>query len=1260
METIDKKSDVKNQYQTRNQTRESAYPRRTTLSAPGGIYSANYNRRVTGANAGKNINAGLNITQIRRRSRRIRAAQRVWRGFLSLTASVVALLLSSVLLINHFRPVLDDFFGTSSFLIVSDADGNGDFYSYPSDYANTTELVKATANLSERISAEGIVLLKNNGALPLSSSEKSKISLLGFSSYHPVTGGVPGTGITPNYGTDADTVDFIAALKQRGFDYNPALETLYANLFYNYSTEIPSREGGVTITSPAITAPSNSPGAVFSNREPDLNLLDQSMPGWRESLESYSIYIITIARGGSQDGNYTPGSAGVDRNSNQRDPLSLTDAERRLIQAAADARDLTGGKLIILLNTSNPMEIQELVNNGSIDAILQIGFPGGYGFYALCDILDGTVNPSGHLSDTWAVNQSLSPAAQNCGFVPWERDNIDPENYINSAIIQAESIYTGYKYYETRYFDSVLNAGNANSSVGSVNGGPWIYNQEIIYPFGYGLSYTTFAKSLDSLDINLSSGIIRASVTVSNIGGAPGRDAVQFYASVPYTDYDKQHGIEKSAIQLLDYAKTNILSPGQSETIEFSADLNYLASWDSDASNAVNTRGCYILDPGTYYFTIGDDAHDAVNHVLQSISDSYQDKIINPDGVSYNHYNYYYNQTREWIFNPDDIKSNQAAFSYLAYTKNHTPVRNQLLDLDFNYWIPGTIQYLSRADWENTFPRTYSNLGMSPQMREITQNNLYTTKSSGSDISFGVDHGLKLYDLKNISDLDDPRWQFLSEQITLEDALLQSGFGGTPRNLTSISAPAFFLSDGPNGISSHPLGYAANYNNNQDPCAIQPDDPNGSYQAGVLPCACIIAQTFNQNLSEEIGRLMGNYSLWANIPIWQGVMTNLHRTPYNARNYDSYSEDPVLSALQAAATVRGAKDYGLIIAPGNLFFQDSQADRLGAAVFMTEQKARECELRAAQACFEKSNALAAVTAPCRAGVYTINSHPNLIHDIIRGEWGFKGILAENSAIADPVYATLKEAVLNGVTMTGIAGSNAIDAVSAYYDYWTVQNIQKDPDLTAALQQTILQQSYALANSNAMDGEISHTRLSLSPVWYDYITWLFIAIFAFLSLFNILQYIRAADKLIDSPVRRRIPAAGLRDIIITALFSCAGIAACLLYARSHFNFTFPDLIFIILLGAAAILSVIRIPMNWNNRPGFGDLLPIFITIFLAFSFAPLALSHIQEAFRLFHILRSTGFQNIQSNSIILLSAFLFPVFALLFALSASFRDVTEEL
>ena len=428
-----------------------------------------------------------------------RVSQRIWRGLTSLCACITAVALVGTTIVGGFRTDIDKFLGTSSTKVITENADPSEIYTYTSDYSSTTELVQAIADVAERMSEEGTVLLKNNGALPLSADEKGHLSLLGFSSYHPVMGGIMGSSLTPNTGTDADTVDFVGALKARGFTYNPDLETLYASLESSFVTEVASWGG--TIAYNTITAPANSEGSFFTSKEPSQAAMNGANAGWKDTLNSYNVMIVTLARAGSENANYTPGTAGVDpsQNLNQTDPLGLSDDERDLIQAAIDAKAANGGKVIVLLNNASTMEIQELVDNEGIDAMLQIGLPGGYGFYGICDILDGTVNPSGHLSDTYVVDNEMSPAAQNYGFLTWA--NAQPELNINSAIVEAEGIYTGYKYYETRYADAVMGQGNAGSSVGSISGG-WNYANEVTYPFGYGLSYTTFTQKLESISLN--------------------------------------------------------------------------------------------------------------------------------------------------------------------------------------------------------------------------------------------------------------------------------------------------------------------------------------------------------------------------------------------------------------------------------------------------------------------------------------------------------------------------------------------------------------------------------------------------------------------------------------------------------------------------------------------------------------------------------------------------------------------------------------
>ncbi len=299
------------------------------------------------------------------------------------------------------------------------------------------------------------------------------------------------------------------------------------------------------------------------------------------------------------EGTYLPGEDGVDsyQNLNQTDPLGLSDDERDLIAAAVATKESNGGKVIVLLNNASAMEIEEIAENDGVDAILEIGLPGGYGFYGVADILSGDANPSGHLSDTYAVVNANAPSAQNFGNYTWTNANSDYS--INSAQVEAEGIYVGYKYYETRYMDSVLGQGNASAAVGSTDGVEWSYDNEVTYSFGYGLSCTTFEQTLDSLEVDLEN----QTVTVTNTGDVAGKDVVQLYVSTPYTAYDKANGIETAGVQLLDYETAAALAAGESETVTvtvtITADVQYMASWDSTSDNAAGTTGCYILDAGT-------------------------------------------------------------------------------------------------------------------------------------------------------------------------------------------------------------------------------------------------------------------------------------------------------------------------------------------------------------------------------------------------------------------------------------------------------------------------------------------------------------------------------------------------------------------------------------------------------------------------------------------------------------------------------------
>lgn len=986
----------------------------------------------------------------------------LWRGLTTCTASLLTISLAAGPLVDSYRTDIDKFLGTKSSAMVTDNTGEEDLYTYDSDYSSTTELLDSIEDLGERMSEEGTVLLKNeNSALPLTKEETQKVSLLGFSSYYPVQGGDMGSSLNVNQGTDADTVDFVQALNAKGFKINENIASMYKSLEAEFKTEV--NMWGNIIEYYHITAPATD--GVFSSREPSQEKLNSVDSQWKSSMDDYNVMLVTIARSATENGTYIPGVEGVDpsQNLNQTDPLGLSDDERDLINTAVEEKKENGGKVIVMLNNANAMEIDEIKNNEGVDAILEIGLPGGYGFYGVADILSGEANPSGHLSDTYAVTNANSPAAQNFGNFAWT--NGDETLSINSEEVEAESIYTGYKYYETRYADVVLGQGNAESSVGSSTGKNWDYENEVAYPFGYGLSYTTFDQTLKNVSVNLKDRTATAEVEVKNTGDTAGKDVVQFYTSVPYTDYDVKHKVEKAAIQLLDYEKTDIIEPGESETVTITADAQDMASWDSTCSNEAGTTGNWILDEGTYYFTVGNGAHEAVNNVLAAQNQAVEG---NKDNV------------QTWELEKQDSES-------FAVTLNGTPVENQLEDADLNYWMEDTVTYLTRNDWEGTWPKTYKDLTATDEMIGAMGDDYSDITENGdpSSVVFGADNGMTLANMKGVTDIEDERWDKLIDQITLEECLIRTALGGTSTKvIESITSPEVIQNDGPNGFNSYPLGQYANADESTgDPCVIAEDDPNREYKMGVMGNETVIGQTFSKQLAAEWGKAIGNYSLWANTTIWWGVGTNLHRVPYNARNHEYYSEDAVLTAGQGAATIAAGQEYGAIIAPKHLAFNDTEINRTGIAEFMTEQAARENELRGTQDCVEEAGALGMMTTYNRVGCVASNAHTGLLLNILHKEWGFKGLMSEDF-IQDPTYTKIRMAVHNGVTMTCNTGDNTMEAVAEKWPYWNVENANKSEELLTDLKQVMLYQNYAIANSNAMDGLSTTTHIEKLNTWYD--------------------------------------------------------------------------------------------------------------------------------------------------------------------------------
>ena len=981
-----------------------------------------------------------------------KSGRRVWRGVTTATASLLALSVCASTVVDGFRTDIDKFLGTKSTKLVTEETDGADLYTFKSDYTSTSDLLHGIQDVGERMSEEGSVLLKNNGALPLTQDETQKITLLGFSSYYPVQGGDMGSSFIANTGTDADTVDMVGAFKAKGFGLNQTVADMYEALKPMYKSEVQSWGG--TVEYNHITAPSTT--GVFSSKEPSQAALDGQDAGWKDSMNDNNVMIVTIARSASENGSYNPGTAGVDptQNLNQTDPLGLSDDERDLINAAVTAKAANGGKVIVLLNNVSAMEVQEIEDNDGVDAILQVGLPGGYGFYGVADILSGAVSPSGHLTDTYAVKNASAPSAQNFGDLQWA--NANPDISMNDAIVEAENIYIGYKYYETRYFHTVMGQGNAASTVGSSTGSAWNYDDEVTYPFGYGLSYTTFEQTLDNLNVDLENETVTANVTVKNTGSVAGKDVVQLYVSLPYTDYDKEHGVEKAAIQLLDYGKTAELAPGASETVTITADMQNMASWDSTADNAAGTKGCYILDAGDYWFTIGNGAHEALNNVLAAkCGDAVAGKLIDQDGNVVTG-----NTAAVATWTAPNTEVDTQKYRNSRYNSD-VEVTNTFDDADVNYWANDDekITYLSRSAWDTTYPTTLETLTVNDKLYNGLNMQTYVKAADAKSVS-DFNLGVELDEKINFSDMigvafDDPKWNDFLSQLTLSDLLINMGDSKGIKAVKAVNKPGCTIVDGPEGMNGQ----------------FKYGDRRNCTGWATLP---IVGATWNHDVQTRFGEMYGEDALYASIPIAYAPGADTLRSPYSGRTSEYFSEDGVLSYYAAKAVSHGMRNKGLIGTVKHFFLIEQEAGRQGISTFANEQAIREIYMRAFEGSLAEGDSLGVMTAYNRIGVMYAAANQGIQH-ILRDEWNYGGYIIDDALTASE-YSSAPEMLMagNDIFCLDTARPNEIEKLITSTDDGDL--LQKVIDSNHYLYYVMLQSS--MGGSGAEDVVVSDA----APWW----------------------------------------------------------------------------------------------------------------------------------------------------------------------------------
>ena len=977
----------------------------------------------------------------KKRSHIFRGLASIFLAFTVLFGTVMSVALSWEGRVNELLGVSDDTFARSQ---------NPDDYYYKSDYEDPADLIKAEIALNTRMEAEGAVALKGTPAV-----DGTGVTLFGMRSQAMQYGGSMGSLVETK-----QAVRLADALEEYGFSVNPDMVSFYEDMEKTYAPT--KAAGGNCVDTNEGSTVNEVPVKEYFAISPD------SMEGYKDAA------IVVLGRDAGEGACFYPGADGIAdpeefSNSPTGNILSLSNAERALLNYVENQGFK---KIVVLLNSACAMEIEELKQDDAVDSILWIGNPGCYGTYGIAELLNGSVLPSGHLTDTYAVNAALAPAMRDYGaYVFTNADDIDTSsnNALRSRwyLAEEEGIYIGYKYYETRYFDSILEQGNASQALTgeTVDGGKvWDYDNEVSYSFGYGQEGSTFSEEITDAKIDWR-GETQSEVTVkvTNTGDNAAKHAVQLYVSLPYTDYDKEAGVEKSAIQLVGFGKTGeaqeksfedvvLLQPGESEDVTITFTATDFYSYDTTEEHD-GVTGAYILEAGDYYFATGNGAHDAVQAVLK---EQYPDKMkdAEPTGTVYK----------------------EAVDSKLTLTEsNGATIQNQLTDGDLNSYNCGTeINYLSRSDWSHTFPTGIGDITATEEMIRLLRNEIYDKEGENAaydgptEFTYGADNNIQAIQLRGL-DYDDPLYDQVLDEVSLQDML--NTYCALMNSNEDIVMPKENGADSPVGL----LGTIGKYTAGTI-YEVAEDDPSYGHSTAVYVSENVVAATFSHELSSEQGRLIGNAGLWDGYTEWNAPGLNIHRNQYNARNLEYYSEDPILTGAMGANVYRQAVAYGLVVAGKHFAFNDQETNRDGVAVFLGEQAARENELRGFQIAFRDGNANSLMTAFNRLGCTHVGASKGLMNGILRGEWGFKGYVITDSVKSAKYFLPSECLVAGNDRMLG--GSNNV-SVWGYTEDEVADNLV----IQAGVRESYHRYLYTYVNSSVMNGISEKTDATGAIAWW---------------------------------------------------------------------------------------------------------------------------------------------------------------------------------
>ena len=882
---------------------------------------------------------------------------------------------------------------------------------YGTDYYNAESALELELDVAQEIIEqveEGVVMVKNdNDALPL--AEGTGITLFGSASTNSFTSGI----------SSINGVSVVSAL-QDAFGEENVNTTLVDNIYSGWGASS------------------------------DIESIKAYEDTWQTEYNDVAMVFLNRSGGEGSDLAF--------------DDLDLTEDEEDLFAYLQEEKEAgIFGAIVVVISGDNQMEMGFL-EEYDVDACLITGTVGTTGYTGLANILTGEVSPSGKLTDTYVINNLSAPsttyAAENTP--SWSNSDYVNENctdsdnsglYVDSYLIYAESIYVGYKYYETRYEDCVMGTGNADSSVGSTDGSAWDYSSEVVYTFGYGLSYTTFEQTLDSVTYDESSDTYEITVTVTNTGSYAGKDVVEVYSQTPYGDYEKEYLVEKASVNLVGYEKTDTLEPGESETVTVSVSGYFLASYDSNGAEG------YILSAGDYYFAIGNGSHEALNNILAAKGYTTADGMTEEGDASL---------TYSWTLDEMDTET----YSTSIYTDEE--VTNQFDYVDLNYY-GYDFTYLSRQDWDSTYPEEQVILEATDEVIEGLNNTWYDDylealdeEYSVDDYEQGVDNGLTLIDMLYVDWDDDETWDLFLDEFTVEElgTLMMDSTGSEA--IDRLGVPSFKRAD--DGINGNAL--------------LSTGESTLTW-----PSETLSARTWNTDLLYERGYYRGLEASFCGVnELWYGC-GNLDRTAFCGKSSYYYSEDGNLGYICSTYESNGCADAGVNFCIKHFALNDQETLRECYVTFATEQSLREIYFRVYEGACANGSGTGVMTALNRVGLYYAGASYQTTTQLLRNEWGFIGHVTTDGFAVAGFKTHYLETIAAGVDYLCFDSNN-------YVGQAVVEAVEEgDGTALMLLRQAAKRNLYTIVHSVAVNGISSSSIVVTVVPWWKTMFIVLDAVFA---------------------------------------------------------------------------------------------------------------------------------------------------------------------